>query len=162
NGHTVTLIYDKNNLLIATIDPAAVAALTRTTTFKYDIFGNRTEVTDAEGRKTTYSFDARRQVVDVATPQVLNGSEALVTYHTTYAYDGEGNIVTRTDNNGNVTQILYTSNGLLKRRTDPIGNVTEYLYDANLAQVQITIGAQLAAGLRRVIKYSRDEENQVV
>ncbi len=92
NGHTITQVFDRNNLLIATIDPSATAALTRTTTFKYDILGNRTEVTDAEGRKTTYTFDARRQLVDVATPQVLNGSEQLVTYHTTYAYDGEGNI----------------------------------------------------------------------
>src|SRR5262249_3761890 len=78
NGHTVTLVYDRNNLLIASIDPAVNAALTHTTMFKYDILGSRTETTDAEGRKTTYTFDARRQLVDVATPQVLNGSEALV------------------------------------------------------------------------------------
>src|SRR5262249_4132675 len=113
-------------------------------------------------RKTTYTFDARRQLVDVATPQVLNGSEALVSYHTTYAYDGESNLVTRTDDNGNVTQILYTPNGLLKRETDPIGNVTEYLHDANLAVVQITIGAQLASALRRVFRFSRDEEDQTI
>jgi hypothetical protein len=39
----------------------------------------------------------------VATPQVLSGNEQLVAYHTTYAYDGEGNTVTQTDNNGNAT-----------------------------------------------------------
>src|SRR5262249_8380580 len=162
NGHTVTQIFDRNNMLIGTIDPAANASLTRNTTFKYDILGNRTEMTDAEGRKTTYTFDARRQLVDVATPQVLNGAEALVSYHSTYAYDGESNIVTQTDNNGNVTQMLYTSNGLLKRQTDPIGNVTEYLYDADLQGVQITIGAQLAPALRRVLKFGRDEEDQLI
>ncbi len=161
NGHTITQIFDRNNLLIATIDPAVSAALTRTTTFKYDILGNRTEVTDAEGRKTTYTFDARRQLVDVATPQVLNGSEALVSYHTTYAYDGESNIVTRTDNNGNVTQTLYTPNGLLKRQTDPIGNVTEFLYDANLPQVQITHRRAARAGLapRAQVQSRRGESN---
>jgi YD repeat-containing protein len=50
---------------------------------------------------------------------------------------------------------------LLKRQTDPINNVTEMLYDANLTQVQLTIGAQLAPALRRVVKFSRDEEDQI-
>src|SRR4051794_667174 len=162
SGHTMSFVFDRNNLLITTIDPASDAARSRNTTFRYDILGNSTEVTDAEGRKSLYSYDARRQLVDVASPQVLNGNEQLVIYHTTYAYDGEGNVVTRTDNNGNVTQTLYTSNGLLKRQTDPIGNVTEYLYDANLLHVQITIGAQLAPALRRVLKLGRDEEDQLI
>ena len=86
----------------------------------------------------------------------------MTSYTTTYAYDGESRIVTPTDNNGNLTQGLYTANGLLKRATDAVGNVTEYLYDANLQQVQITVGAQLASALRRVLKFSYDEENQLV
>ncbi len=162
-GKTITQVFDRNNLLIATIDPSlAGPAFTRTTNFKYDILGNRTEVTDAEGRKTVYAYDARRQLVDVRTPQVLKADGTLTSYATTYAYDGESRIVTLTDNNGSVTQSLYTTNGLLKRVTDPVGNVTEYLYDANLQQVQITVGAQLAAALRRVLKFSYDEENQLV
>ena len=162
SGHTVTFVFDRNDMLVATIDPAANPALSRSTTFKYDILGNRTEMTDAEGRKTSYVFDARRQMVSVTTDKVLNASEQLVSYTSTYAYDGESNIVTQRDNNGNTTQLLYTTTNLLKRTTDPIGNVTEYLYDANLMQVQVTIGAQLAPALRRVLKFSRDEENQVV
>ena len=93
---------------------------------------------------------------------MLSGSEQLVTYHESYAYDGEGNVVTLTDSNGNVTQTLYTTTGLLRRITDATGNVTEYLYDANLQQVQMTLGAQLAPALRRVLRFGRDEENQLV
>ena len=66
-----------------------------------------------------------------------------VTYHETYAYDGEGNTITKTDRNGNSTQYLFTVNGQGRRITDAVGNVTEYLYDADLRQIQITIGAQL-------------------
>lgn len=162
-GKTITQVFDRNNMLIATIDPSlSSAAATRTTTFKYDILGNRTELTDAEGRKTVYAYDAKRQLVEVRTPQVLRADGTLTSYATTYGYDGESRIVTQTDNNGAVTQSLYLSNGLLKRVTDPVGNITEYLYDANLQQVQITIGAQLAATLRRVLKFSYDEENQLV
>ena len=77
-GKTITQIFDRNNLLIATIDPSlADPAATRRTSFKYDILGNRTEVTDAEGRKTVYSYrratpagrcDARRRCFGPTAP----------------------------------------------------------------------------------------------
>jgi YD repeat-containing protein len=35
------------------------------------VLGNQTQVSDAEGRVTRYRFDERRQVVEIATPQVI-------------------------------------------------------------------------------------------
>jgi YD repeat-containing protein len=122
NGHTITQVFNENNQLVLTIDPSATAAAL-TEERSNTTWSNRTEVTDAEGNKTTYAFDARRQLIDVATPTVQNGAEQSVSYHETYAYDGEGNAVTLTDRSGNVTQNLYTPNGLLKRVTSAAGNV---------------------------------------
>ena len=163
SGHTVTRVFDRNNMLVATLDPALTdPAASRNTRFSYDILGNRTEVTDAEGRKTVYTYDARRQLVEVRTPLVPKADGSQAAYITSYSYDGESRIVTMTDPNGNVTHTLYTPDGLVRRETDAVGNVTEYLYDANRQQAQVTIGAQLAPGLRRVLKFSYDEENQLV
>src|SRR6185295_7245173 len=100
------------------------AALARTTQYTYDILGNYTQTTDAEGHKTTYAWDAHRQLVDVGTDQVKDANNASVTYHETYAYDGEGNTITETDRRGNSTQYLFTVNGQRRRMTDAVGNVT--------------------------------------
>ena len=164
NGHTVTQVFDKNNMLLTTIDPSATNALqNRNTQILYDVLGNSTKTTDAEGRVTLYTYDAHRQLIDIQTDQVKNASDQLVTYHETFAYDGLSNVVVHTDNNGNVSQYLYNAVGLLKRVTDPTGNITEYLYNADLKQATVTIGAQLsvASGLRRVLSFSYDNEDQL-
>jgi YD repeat-containing protein len=72
NGHTVTQVFDRNNRLISTIDTAldGNAARTRTTTVGYDDLGNRTRVTDAEGRETTYTYNVRRELVGITSAAV--------------------------------------------------------------------------------------------
>jgi len=161
-GHSVTQIFDRNNLLIATLDPSNDGSANRLTTITYDAVGNQTTITDAEGRTTQYAYDVHRRLIDVETPEVLNGLEQLVRYHDRYAYDAEGNLIALTDRNGEVTRYLHTPNGLLKRVTSALGNVTEYLYDPNRNQLQILIGAQLAPALQRRLRFSFDEEDQQI
>jgi len=162
NGHSVLYIYDRNNLLIATIDPKdGDPSGNRTTTASYDVVGNRTKTVDAEGRVITYIYREDNRLLEVRTPAVTNAAGTGTTsYSTHYEYDGVGHQITVTDRNGNNTAYVYDQNGLLKRQTDAIGNVTEYRYDANLNQIQIVIGAQLAADRRRVLRFSFDEEDQ--
>ena len=163
SGHTVTRVYSRNNLLLSVIDPsAATPARNRTTQYTYDILGNGTRKADAEGRITTYTYNARRQQIEIRTDLVRNSLEQMVSYRETMAYDGLSNVVSVTDRNGNVTQTLFTVNGQQRRVTDASGNVTEYSYDADLRQISVVVGAQLAPLLRRVLVYGYDSIDQVI
>ncbi len=165
NGHTTIYVYDRNNMLIAVQDWKTALGNgpdDRTTTYQYDVVGNRTAVIDANGFETTYVYREDNRLLQVITPVVEDGSGNSVQYTTSYAYDALGNRIQMVDNNGNVTSYVYNQNNLLKQTTDPIGNVSQYRYDANLNQIQITIGAQLAETQRRVLKYRYDEEDQLI
>jgi YD repeat-containing protein len=161
NGHSMLYVYDRNNMLITSIDPKdGDATGNRTTAYAYDVVGNRTKVTDALGRVSTYEYRQDNRLLQVTTPQVASATGTPTTYTTRYQYDGVGNRIAVTDRNGNLTQYVYNENGLLKQTTDAIGNVNQYRFDANLNQIQIVIGAQLAADKRRVLRFSFDEEDQ--
>lgn len=164
NGHTITRIYDRNNLLIATIDPSDSGPLNdRITQFQYDVVGNRTSTVDAEGRETRFSFNARRELVEVITAEVAGADGVTPTsYTSTFAYDGEGNRIRTSNNRGFTTDILYTGNGLVRQQTDPNGQVTRLTYDANSNQIQIVAGVQLPVAKRQTISFSYDEEDQLV
>jgi len=162
NGHTVVYVYDRNNMLVTTVDPRdGDSSGNRVTSFGYDVLCNRTKVMDAEGRVTTYVYREDNRLLEVRTPVVANaGGTGSTSYSTRYEYDGVGHQIAVTDNNGNRSQYVYNESGLLKRAADAAGNVTEYRYDANLNQIQIVIGAQLAVEKRRVLRFSYDEEDQ--
>ncbi len=163
SGHAIIYVYDRNNMLIAVVDNAAAdPAQNRRTEFRYDVIGNRTAIVDAEGRETRYVYREDNRLIEVITPEVRDPSGALTRYHTTYDYDAVGNRISVRDNNGNLTQYAYEQNNLLKQVTDAIGNVTQFRYDANLNQVSIVIGAQLAPELRRVLRLEYDQENQLI
>jgi YD repeat-containing protein len=164
NGHSVLYVYDRNNLLVTTIDPKdGDAAGNRITSAAYDVVGNRTKAVDAEGRVTTYVYREDNRLLEVRTPAVQNASgTGNASYTTSYAYDGIGQQIAVTDHNGNRTDFVFDEGNLLKRRTDAIGNVTEYRHDANLNQIQVVIGAQLATERRRVLRFSFDEEDQKI
>jgi YD repeat-containing protein len=166
SGHTVTYIYNANNLLIQTIDPSAdgsqAATRTRTTRFTYDVVGNRTSTTDAEGRTTTYTYDALNRLLSVKTPTVADASGNNVSYTTTYAYDGVGNRITIIDNDGNRADSVYNSDNLLRRVTDASGHITEFAYDADLNQVSIVVGAELAPAARQILKFDYDQKDRLI
>ncbi len=162
-GHTITRIYDRNNRLIAVIDPSAGdPAADRITQFNYDVVGNQTQVTDAEGRVTTYSYNVRRELVEVTTPEVAGADGNPTHYYSSFAYDGEGNRITSTNQRGFTTEVLYNEDGLVTETRQANGHTTRYVYDANNNQLQIIAGVQLAEAARQILKYRYDEENQLV
>ncbi len=164
NGHSVVYVYNRNNLLVTTIDPKdGDASGDRMTSASYDVVGNRTQAVDAEGRVTTYVYREDNRLLQVRAPAVQNAAgTGMASYATSYAYDGVGQRIAVTDFNGNRTDFVYSEGGLLKRTTDAAGNVTEYHYDANLNQIQVVIGAQLATERRRILRFSFDEEDQKI
>ncbi len=163
-GHTVTQVYDRNNRLISTLDPSQGGGEhNRTTQYGYDVVGNRTRSVDAEGRETRYRYDARRALVEVTTAEVVGSDGTTPTrYHSTLAYDGEGNRIRATDNRGFITELVYNENGLLLQQTTPDGQITRYQYDANGNRIQIVAGVQLPAAKRQTVSFSYDEEDQLI
>lgn len=164
NGHTVKRIYDRNNNLIVTIDPSeSYPSQNRVTRFEYDVVGNRTSTVDAEGRRTEFRFNERRELVESITAAVVaEDGVTPVMYSSTFAYDGTGNRIRTTNNRGYTTEILYTQNNLIRQQTDPNGHVTRFVYDADNNQVQIIAGMQLTPALRQILKFSYDEEDQLI
>ncbi len=164
NGHTITRLYDLNNQLIATLDPSeSNPADDRLTQFEYDVVGNRTTAVDAEGRRTEFTFNTRRELVEVISAEV-EAADGLtpVMYSATFAYDGEGNRIHTTNNRGFATEIVYTQNTLIRQQTDPNGHITRIEYDANNNQVSIIAGFQLVAAKRQILRFNYDEENQLL
>ncbi|MFY0675645.1 MAG: RHS repeat protein, partial [Neptuniibacter sp.] len=163
NGHTVTRFYDLNNNLIAVMDPSdGDPAADRLTQFEYDVVGSRTAVVDAEGRRTEYTFNVRRELVETKTETVDDQNGQPTQYASTFAYDGEGNRITTTNNRGFTTEYLYTQNNLVRQQTDANGHVTRIEYDANNNQISIIAGLQLASAQRQILNFRYDEEDQLI
>jgi len=99
-----------------------------------------TAVTDAQGRATTYQYDADGNLTAVVAPSV-NGSSPT----TTYTYDTNGNLLTSTDPAGAVTTYQYDTSGNLLSVEDGAGNTITYTYDANdqlTSKTTYTVAAQ--------------------
>lgn len=139
DDYATTSTYDAAGRLLTETD-----ALGATTTYGYDLVGNRTLVTNAKGRETNYSYDAAGRLLSITTP------DAGIT---SYTYDVNGNLLTRANANSRVTTYTYDAanrltaevapdadgpgpqgaptatfsydeNGNLTSKTDPNGNAT--------------------------------------
>jgi len=64
----------------------------------FDGVGNVTSVTDADGNKTTYTYDKDNRQISMTDP--LGNTE-------TYTYDKVGNLISRTDRDGRITNNTY-------------------------------------------------------
>lgn len=131
--------YDANNRLVRTV---AFDGATRFTVSyrEYDARGNVSKEVAGEGYReenpalsvgSEYIYDVNdRRVGEVsaqtAADNALNGTHR---WSQTYTYDGVGNLLTKTDAMGRVTQYAYYDNGLLKSRTDPDGLTDSFDYD---------------------------------
>ncbi|MEM9347931.1 MAG: LamG-like jellyroll fold domain-containing protein, partial [Planctomycetota bacterium] len=118
NGNVTNYVYNANNFLIATIEPADRAGDGRATTlYSYDGAGRMLSTTDPLGRVTTYAYDSRdRQKTvtyeDNSVSEVFYGAPG----------SGDANLVVATkDRNGNYTQYRYDIQG---RRVTTIRGIT--------------------------------------
>lgn len=170
-GAQTTWVYDDQDRLVSETDAEA-----KTTTYAYD--GNNripskvtdatgaittTEVasglvdalTDADGVRTAYGYDAARNLVSIT--DALGGVERLdydgagrptsvtepsgATART--SYDALGRPLSETDGTGATTSYSYDPSGMLVSDTDPTGAKNVYVYDAggNLVEAQNGNGA---------------------
>jgi len=108
--------YDDQGNLTRITDP--LGNLTR---FAYGgPYDRLTAVTDANGNRTDFEYDAQGNLVRVTDP----GSNRQ-----SFDYDGFGNIDQWVNGRGHVTQYLYNAAGLLTRKISQDGSSVDYVYD---------------------------------
>ena len=122
---TVKYVYDQLNRLTQTIDAintTTSAANNRTTSYTYNLYGEKLSVTDANNATTSYLYDDLGRMTQTTDP--LTNIEAYVT-------DETGNVIKKTDRKGQVflyafdsmnrkIQTLNETDNTLKTRTyDP-------------------------------------------
>jgi len=104
-----------------------------TTTYTYDKNGNLETVTMPDNVTTTYTYDNMNNQTGVRQPGI-DEHEIAVNIASSTQYDWQGNPVTATDANGNVTKYSYNQRGFLETTTleSTTGaaiSVTKFYYD---------------------------------
>jgi RHS repeat-associated protein len=117
-GNTTTYGYDVVNLrnfVTSVSGPGCSSCGGRgNNALTYDAYGNQTSSTDALGRTTTYTYDVNGNVL---TRSIQLDASTTLTW--TYTYNGFQEILTAADPLGNVTTNTYDSAGNLLTTTTP-------------------------------------------
>ncbi|WP_410604236.1 polymorphic toxin-type HINT domain-containing protein [Amycolatopsis sp. lyj-90] len=135
NGATQSWVYDqKTGYPLEIKDAEANRAGGPPTKLGYrtDLNGHVADLTDKttpEGRKWTFVYDDRANLVAVTDPKG-NATPQASDYTARYSYDGFGHLINQTDANGHTTVYGdYDPNGFPRVITDPLGCATLYRYD---------------------------------
>jgi|GEM_PF-2749284 len=115
-----TLTYDAAGNLLQATAPPSLGSVQKT--FVYNARNDPTQVTDARGKVTSYTYTPSGNVETVTQDGIQVGA---------YSYDAAGRVATFTDGNERTwTYAYFPITGYLESVTDPLGNRTTYTYDA--------------------------------
>ncbi|KZB79208.1 hypothetical protein AVL48_16540 [Amycolatopsis regifaucium] len=135
NGATQSWVYDqKTGYPLEIKDAEANRAGGPATRLGYrtDLNGHVADLTDKttpEGRKWTFVYDDKGNLVAVTDPKG-NATPQQGDYTARYSYDGFGHLINQTDANGRTTVYGdYDPNGYPRVITDPLGCASLYRYD---------------------------------
>ncbi len=122
-GIVTDYAYDAQGNLIRKTEAAGTDA-ERITAYSYDADGNLTEISVAgtPDAVTSMTYDAAGNMTSITDPE--NG------YVQFTEHDITGNVLSKTDANGNSWSYSYDAAGNMTAATDPLGNTTAYEYDA--------------------------------
>jgi RHS repeat-associated protein len=96
-------------------DPAS-----HTTSYAYNTENELTNITDAAGRATGFTYDSLGHVTQVSFPSTLSES---------YTYDGDENLLSKTDRRGQTINYAYDFRNRLATKSYPDGTSVSYTYD---------------------------------
>lgn len=116
-NHVTRNIYDDHDWVTMSID-----AMNDTTRYYYDNIGQVIGVELPTGQFITYQYDVLNRLVSIT--DQLGILQA-------YTYNANGNVMTKTDGEGNVTNYVYDALGRLLQATDADGHSEYYSYDNN-------------------------------
>lgn len=105
-----------------------------TQTFGYDAFGALTHSRDPRGNISVTAYDTAGRITSQTQPDyVPPGTSSAITAQWRYGYDFDGNLLSKTDPAGGVTDFTYDINGNLTEVKAPAVNgqraSTTYVYD---------------------------------
>jgi RHS repeat-associated protein len=153
SDYTWAYAYDENGNRTRVTDP-----LSNYVQYAYDSVDDVTQVTDQRGNATSLAYDSMNRLKQV-TPPAAGGTGTL---STSYTYDGDGNLASRTDPNGHVTSWTYDLDGLPTKRTTPIGdwNLT-YDSNGNLTKLETPAGSSTQTAGDGTISYGYDRMSRL-
>lgn len=132
---------------VGDIDCSVIDADDAVFEYTYDCVGNRLTITDENGYTTTYTYNAKDELLQVSNPE----GEC-----TKYTYDGLGHKLTEMLPNGNLITYAYDEKDQLVTISDTIGQVASYTYDG--------VGNRITEkdGHNHTTSYDYDELNRLV
>jgi RHS repeat-associated protein len=130
-GRVLTRKVGSRTTSYAYAPPGMVSLLTQpdgsTYKYLYDAAHRLTQITDKAGDAIDYSYDATSNLAGV---NVYDPSKTLTRTHS-YTYDPGNRLASDTGATaGEKTTYVYDNQGNLLTRTDPLGHVSTYTYDA--------------------------------
>ena len=156
--HLLTQVTDARGNVVLTAgyntnEPPQVASfMEKGENYTISYFDDRTEKTDSNGNKWTYYFTdlgiidkvvdpfgyVTQQQPNKVTATSLAWEEDANGNRTSFTYDADGNITSKTDPLGNTWTYTYVAGtDWLETETNPLGVVTKYEYDGNGNQTAI-------------------------
>ena len=149
-GNTTRNTYDPYGNLIETTGPPTTPA-TIPTQFQYDSRGDLTiesgpdgttimgyntagdliSSTSPTGVTTDYTYDANGNQTGTSFVWIdPNNPADTQTVTTSETYNGNGQVLTSTDEYGHISTTTYTADGQVQTSTDVLGNTTTYVYNS--------------------------------
>ena len=122
-GNTKTFTYDKNSRITAVTDRNG-----NTTEYVLDGNGNIVKSIDAAGTESEFTYDSMDRLTKIRLHRVDEVHDVDEWQETLYTYDYRGLVKTEVNAKGDGKVFVYDGNGNLIQKTDEDGYVTEYEY----------------------------------
>jgi RHS repeat-associated protein len=122
---TTAYAYDSDGQVESVTDPMGEAW-----GFGYDEYGNRVSETDPLGNTRTWEYDENSQPIATVAPRGNEEGAEPADFETTTELDAQGRPLVVTDPLGETTEFDYDGNGNLISKTDANENMTKFVYNA--------------------------------
>jgi RHS repeat-associated protein len=130
---TVSQVFDPLNRVESSTDLRG-----KTTSFAYDLAGNRTRVTDPLTRVTTYVFDADGRMSSMVDARGNAVGANPADFTTSFLYDEAGNQIQVTDPLGLITKQVYDRVGNVTTSTNAKNLNTTFVFDTMNRTTRVT------------------------